>query len=140
MRPGLSYGSPRDICAVYQHLYFRSYFNKSVVELMIRGQPYVINGCWIPLSPVFSLKVPCKLEKEMCALIVDVIRCTKPTYACSIFKPLVKNLRVCGLSLRYSACKAFILTSYAADLFQAAEVSSFFIFLGRSYLLVLVFL
>lgn len=45
----------------------------------------------------------------MCALIVDVTRFTKPTYVCSIFKPLVKNLRVHGLFLRYSAWKAFTL-------------------------------
>lgn len=64
----------------------------------------------------------------MCALIVDVTRFTKPTYVCSIFKPVVKNLRLHCLFLRYSAWKAF--TSYAADLFQAAETNSF-IFLGR---------
>lgn len=45
----------------------------------------------------------------MCALIVDVTRFTKPTSVCSIFKPVVKNLRVHGLFLRYSAWKAFIL-------------------------------
>lgn len=45
----------------------------------------------------------------MCALIVDVTRFTKPTYVCSIFKPVVKNLRVHGLFLRYSAWKAFTL-------------------------------
>ena len=98
---------------------------------MIRGQLYIINGCSVPpFPPMFSLKAPCKLEKEMCALIVDVTRFTKPTYVCSIFKSVVKNLRVHGLSLRCSAWKAFILTSYAADLFQAAEMNSF-IFLGR---------
>lgn len=76
----------------------------------------------------------------MRALIVDVTRFTKPTYVCSIFKPVVKNLRVHGLSLRYSAWKAFILTSYAADLFQAAEMNSSFIFLGRFCPSLLVFL
>lgn len=88
---------------------------------------------------MFSLKAPCELEKEMCALIVDVTRFTKPTYVCSIFKAVVKNLRVHGLSLRYSAWKAFIQTSYAADLFQAVEMNSF-MFLGRFCHSVLIFL
>lgn len=44
-----------------------------------------------------SLKAPCKLEKEARALLVDVTGFTKPTYVCSIFKPVVKNLRVHGL-------------------------------------------
>lgn len=79
---------------------------------------------------MFSLKASCKLEKEVCALIVDVTYFTKPTYVCSIFKAVVKNLTVHGLSLSYSAWKAFILTSYAAVLFQAAEMNSF-IFQGR---------
>ena len=75
----------------------------------------------------------------MCVLIVDVTSFTKPAHVCSIFKPVVKNLRVHGLSLGYSAWKAFILTSYAADLLQAAEVNSF-IFLGIFFPSVLVFL
>lgn len=60
----------------------------------------------------------------MCALIVDVTRFAKPTYVCYIFKAVVKNLRVHGLSQRCSAWKAFILTSHAAGLFQAAEINS----------------
>lgn len=91
-----------------------------------------------PSFLIFSLKAPCKLEK-MCSVIVDVTCFTKPTYVCSIFKPVVKNSRVHGLSLRCSAWKAFILTSYAVDLFQAAERNSF-IFLKRFCPSVLVFL
>lgn len=85
-----------------------------------------------PPIPMFPLEAPCKLEKEMCALLVDVTRFTKPTYVCSIFKPVVKNLRVHGLSLRCSAWKAFALTSYAADLFQAAAVNSFLYLPGKA--------
>lgn len=40
---------------------------------------------------------------------MNVTRFTKPAYVCSIFKPVVKNLRVHGLFLGYSAWKAFTL-------------------------------
>lgn len=61
----------------------------------------------------------------MCALIVDVTRFTKPTYVCSIFKPVVKNLRVHGLFLRYSAWKAFTLLHMLQIYFKQQKQTHF---------------
>lgn len=85
-----------------------------------------------PPPPNVSSGSSMQAGEGMCALLVDVTRFTKPTYVCSIFKPVVKNLRVHGLSLRCSAWKAFALTSYAADLFQAAAVNSFLYLPGKA--------
>lgn len=101
---GLSCCSARGACAVDGSRTRCISFSKSVVDWW-PGRALLLIIVEFSLSPrVFpessmqagegNVCSPCGCD---CALLVDVTGFTKPTYACSIFKPVVKNLRVHGL-------------------------------------------